>query len=97
MQGPNEWHDYFRILLILVAVFCFIMLLVRVKAGRMKWNEKTKDYWYAMTAWVISGGVILVQGILFDLDFNPGTVAVAAAILVTGRGLNRKGEWGGDQ
>lgn len=94
MGNIDDWHDIVRLGLMGVLSFSLGVLLRRFKDGHKTWNEKTKDYWYAMVMWCLTAGVLVFQGILLDLGFTPGFVLLVAATLVTGRGLHRKGTWG---
>lgn len=96
MENLNDWHDYVRVLLIGILIYSLLVLTIRFRAQHKTWNDKTKDYWYAMTMWCLTAGVLLVQGIALNLGFTPGFVLLVSATLVTGRGLHRKGDWGGN-
>lgn len=89
--------DYLRVLDILVCSFCVFVLLKRYRTGGAHWNLKTHDYWFSCLMWCISGLILSIQGITLDYPFGPAIVFVTAAALVTGRGLHRKGAWGGDR
>lgn len=94
-MGPFEWHDAIRVIVIGVSALSFVRLLRRRSKNAAAWNEKTLDYWYALFVWSIAGFVLAIQGIVLDRPPTPGFALVVAAALVTGRGLHRKGGWGG--
>lgn len=94
MDFLNDWHDYVRVLLVVVLVYTLGVLTNRFVRAHKLWNEKTLDYWYAMVMWCIAGVILLIQGVKFDYGFTPGFVLLIAATLVTGRGVHRKGDWG---
>lgn len=96
MDYLDDWHDYFRVGLFLMSLWCCITLLRRYVSHAGDWTDKTKDYWYSLFLWSIAGCLIPIQGILLDLPLNPALVITTAAVLVTGRGLNRAGGWGGN-
>jgi hypothetical protein len=89
-----DWHDFVRGVGFCVSIFCVAVLLIRWRQKSAGWNEKTKDYWYALLMWSLAGCVFTVQGIVLDRPFTPGFVFLIAAILVTGKGLHQKGDWG---
>lgn len=97
MWYPDSWSDLLRVGLCLISLWSCITLLLRWKkySTKQEWTPKTKDYWYALFMWTIVGMVVPIQGIILDRPFTPATVAIAAAVLVTGTGLSRKGDWGG--
>lgn len=94
MNAPNDWHDLVRVLAFFISVYCVVILLLRWKRDSKDWNVKTRDYWYALFMWSLAGCVFTVQGVALDRPFTPGFVFLTAAVLVTGKGLHRKGEWG---
>ena len=94
MQGINEWHDVVRVVAFFVSLFCLVKLVIRYRKDHREWNVKTNDYWFAMVMWSLAGCVFTVQGIALDRPFTPGFVFMTAAILVSGKGLSRKGVWG---
>ena len=94
MQGINEWHDIVRVVAFFVSLFCLVRLVIRYRKSHGEWNVKTNDYWFAMLMWSLAGCVFTVQGIVLDRPFTPGFVFMTAAILVSGKGLSRKGSWG---
>lgn len=96
MQYLNEWHDYLRVGLFFLSLWCCVTLIKRYRHNRDRWNVKTLDYWYALLMWTLVGMTFSVQGVYFDRDVTPALVAVTAAVLTTGKGLKRKGSWGGE-
>lgn len=94
MDGVNDWHDFVRVLAFFISVFCLVKLGIRYQQAGRNWNVKTKDYWFALVMWSLAGCVFTVQGVVLDRPFTPGFVFLTAAILVTGKGLARKGSWG---
>lgn len=90
----DDWHDLVRIVALCISLYCVFTLVRRYIANHTGWNEKTLDYWYALTMWSLAGCVFCVQGILLDRPFTAGFVFLTAAILVTGKGLHQKGTWG---
>lgn len=90
----NDWHDFVRVVAFFVSLYAFVVLLSRYFRDGNDWNSKTMDYWYALTMWSLAGCVFTVQGVALDRPFTPGFVFLTAAILVTGKGLNQKGDWG---
>lgn len=91
----NNWHDWLRLAAFFVSLYSFAMLVYRYQTGGGKnWNVKTKDYWFALVMWSLSGCAFTIQGIALDRPFTPGFVFLIAAILVTGKGIRRKGDWG---
>lgn len=95
MNFLDEWHDYVRAFAFFVSLYCLVFLVLRYfQTDGKNWNVKTKDYWFALVMWTLSGCVFTIQGITLDRPFTPGFVFLTAAILVTGKGIRRKGEWG---
>lgn len=94
MPVLNEWHDWVRVFAFFISLLCLAKLVVRYRQQSDGWNVKTKDYWFALTMWSLAGCVFTVQGITLDRPFTPGFVFMTSAILVTGKGLYRKGAWG---
>ena len=92
----DSWTDVLRVLVLFVSVYCVVLLLIRHQQEALRWNVKTKDLWYALLMWSLAGCVFAVQGIALDRPFTPATVFLTAAVLVTGKGVHRKGRWGGD-
>lgn len=86
-----------RIAVAMVCLFSLVALLVRFKQNSSDWNVKTKDYWYALLMWSLSGLVLAIQGLLESRLITPAIVFATAAALVTGKGLHRKGSWGSDR
>lgn len=94
MDYLNDWHDYGRVLIFLMCLYCLYLLMrIRFREGG-DWNEKTNDYWFAMVMWVLSGHIAAAQGIIFDRSFTPGFAFLVAAVLVTAKGLSKRGAWG---
>lgn len=94
MDYLNDWHDYLRAGLLLILIYSLVVLIDRFARLRALWNDKTKDYWYAMLMWCIAGVVLLIQGMVLDRGVTPGLILLTASTLVTGRGVHRKGDWG---
>jgi hypothetical protein len=90
-----EWHDFWRVGIILVCVGCLWFLAKRYRANSDTWNEKTRDYWFSLVMWSLAGGVLAIQGMVLNFPFGPGLVFVTAAALVSLKGLLKQGEWGG--
>lgn len=91
---PFDWHDFVRVIAFCVAVYSFVTLINRFRKSGSDWNTKTKDYWYALTMWSLAGSVLTVQSILLDRPFTPGFVFLITGILVTGKGVHNKSDWG---
>ena len=94
MNGINEWHDFVRVLVFFISLYSLVKLVIRYRKSHHEWNVKTNDYWFALLMWSLAGCVFTLQGIALDRPFTPGFVFMTAAILVTGKGLFRKGSWG---
>lgn len=97
MGSINDWHDILRTLAFFVSIYCVIVLAIHYKRDGRNWNVKTKDYWFALMMWSLAGCVFAGQGVVLDRPFTPGFVFLTAAVLVTGKGLARKGPWGSDE
>lgn len=94
LYGPDDFLDWFRILLFGLSVFSAVTLVLRYRRGGANWNVKTKDYWYSALMWSLAGCVFTVQGIALNRPLTPATVFMTAAILVTAKAVVRKGDWG---
>lgn len=92
----DEWHDWLRLVLIGLSIYCIVVLIARYRLGRNDWNTKTKDHWYSSLMWSIAGVSYFAQGILLDRPFTVAFVFMIAAVLTFGKALHRKGPWGGD-
>lgn len=92
----DDWHDYLRVGVLLLSLWCCLTLIRRFRLNNTKWTTKTKDYWYALLMWTFVGITFSIQGIAFDRDLSPALIVVTAAVMVTGKGLNKKGSWGGE-
>ena|SRR5690349_18388763 len=95
MHYMDDWHDYVRVVALLVCLYSLVTLFSRRRKNGADWNVKTNDYWFALLMWTLAGCVFAIQGIYLDRPFTPGFVFLTAASLVTGKGLNHKGDWGG--
>lgn len=91
----NDLVDVFRAIVAAVLFFSLYILLVRFKRNGKDWNTKTRDLWYSLFMWTIAGITLMFQGILLDRPLTPATMAVFAASFVTGKGVFKKGDWGG--
>lgn len=94
MYVLDEWHDFLRVVIFFISLYCIITLFRRWRRDHKDWNTKTTDYWYALLMWSLAGCVLSAQGVTLDRPLTPGTVFLAAAIVVTGKGLHQKGDWG---
>jgi hypothetical protein len=91
-----EWHDALRVLIFFLSLWCCWMLILRYRQNRDDWTPKTLDYWYSLLMWCFVGVASSIQGIALDRPLTPAYVATCAAVLVTARGIHRKGSWGGN-
>lgn len=96
MVGLDDWHDLARVAIFFTCFLCLFVLILRFWQEGQNWNTKTKDYWFALLMWTLSGCIFSIQGVALDRPFTPGFVFLVAAALVTSKGLFRKGRWGGD-
>lgn len=94
MSYLNDWHDYLRVVVFFVSVYGFFALLFRFKNRSEGWNTKTRDYWFALLMWCLAGCVLMIQGVVLDRPFTPGSVFTMAAVFVTAKGLHKRGSWG---
>jgi len=92
----DEWHDWLRLVLIGLSIYCIIVLAARRRESGSAWNTKTNDHWYSALMWQLAGLSFFVQGILLDRDFTGALVFMTAAVLTAGKALNKKGAWGGN-
>lgn len=90
----DDWHDYWRLINLLVAAVCVFLLGRRFAKNGVNWNTKTRDYWYALVMWCVAGFAISLEGIVRDSPLGARLVFTTAAVLVTLKGLTRKGTWG---
>jgi hypothetical protein len=91
----DDWHDFLRVGIFLLSLWCMWTLILRKRQYGDDWTTKTLDYWYAMLMWTFVGVVTGIQGVYLDRPPSPALAAVTAAVLVTGNGLRKKGAWGG--
>lgn len=90
----DDWYDVVRFVAFFVSLYSAGCLLVKYHRHHKTWNTKTKDYWFALLMWSFAGAEFCIQGIGLDRPFTPATVFLVAAILVTGKGVHQKGDWG---
>lgn len=95
MHLINDWADFLRIFLIVLGLYSVGKLVWRYRQSSNEWNQKTLDYWYSLLMWSAAGVIIAGQGVVLDRPFTPATVLLAAATLVTAKGIHTKGSWGG--
>jgi len=93
---PDDWLDYFRIILFFVSAYTVVVLLYRYRVNGHGWNTKSMDIWFGNLMWALSGCVFMVQAIALDRPMTVATVFVFAAILVSGKAVHKKGAWGSD-
>lgn len=91
----DDWHDYVRLFAFLISCYSVVALVVRYRMNGYEWNVKTTDYWFALLMWSLAGGAFCLQGIIMDRPVSVAFVFQISAVLVTGKGLARKGDWGG--
>lgn len=89
-----DWHDYWRVLNLLVCAPCFFVLLLRYKQNRWSWNVKTTDYWFALAVWTFTGAAASIEGIVMNSPPGFRLVLILAGGLVTLKALLRAGAWG---
>lgn len=92
----DDLQDIWFAIIFVVSLWCAWGLLMKHRKNSDTWNVKTGDYWYALFMWSMVGVISSAQGIILDRPITPAYVATTAAVLVTGKGLHRKGSWGGD-
>lgn len=97
MSIPDNVLNICRFLVLLLSLWCCYKLLWRFRKFGDNYTGKTKDYWYALLMWAVVGVVTMAQGIYLNRPLTPATIIIAAAVLVTGKGLHSKGSWGGDE
>ena len=92
----DEWHDWLRLMLAVLSVYCIVVLILRFRRGKNDWNTKTRDHWYSNLMWQFAGLAFFLQGIVLDRSFSVALVLMTAAVLTGGKALHKKGTWGGD-
>lgn len=89
-----EWHDVWRLLVLLISLRCLFLLGLRFAKHSSKWNTKTRDYWFAMVMWCVAGVAIPIEGILRDSPIGGRLVFLTMASVVTLKALVSSGAWG---
>ena len=90
-----NWADYLRLFNFVACVSCLLILLLRFKKFHHQYNEKTRDYWFALTTWTVAGLVGSLASVLLNAPTNPGTVLTTAAVLASIKGALSRSAWGG--
>lgn len=90
-----NWSDYWRLFNVVATAACLMVLLIRYFRFARTYNQKTLDYWYALTAWTVAGLVGSAFSILNNAPTNPGTMITSVAVVVSLKGLLNKSQWGG--
>lgn len=90
----DDWYDYIRLVTVIVSTVCVVILAQRYFTNGSNWNVKTTDYWYALTAWCVSGVAIPIESMIRDSPPSARPVFLLVASLVTLKGLLHKGSWG---
>lgn len=88
-------YDIWRLVLLVICAASFFILLNRFRLNRQSWNTKTRDYWYALTAWTFATAMSCLEGLLRHLPGRYSIVLTTAAAIVTLMGVLRRGPWGG--
>lgn len=89
-----HWLLLWRFSILLVSCASVFFLLRRFYKFHDSWNTKTRDYWYALFMWSISGVGVALEGILRQSPFRFVLVIITAAAIVTLIGVIRRGTWG---
>ncbi len=90
----DQWYDWWRLCAGFVCLFDLFILGRRFHMNRHHWNEKTRDYWYALTVWSFAGLVGSIQGITTHLGLTPSIVLITAGALSVTKALHLTGPWG---
>jgi hypothetical protein len=90
----DDWHDYLRMLNLLVSATCIYLLSHRFAKKSNSWNSKTRDYWFALVMWSVAGAALSIEGIIRDSPSGARLVFILSAAIATLVGLLRKGSWG---
>lgn len=86
-----------RILIFITCLITFCLLLRSSLLNRESWNSKTRNYWYALTMWTVSGMSLSFEGFLRQRPLSVSLAVVTAATLVSFFGTVQRGEWGGSK
>lgn len=89
----DEWHDWLRLGLALLSIYCIFVLIARRRASH-DWNLKTNDHWYSALMWQFAGLLFFIQGVVLDRGITLALVFMTAAVLTAGKALTIKGPWG---
>lgn len=95
----NDWHDWLlRLPSLLLCAVCIVVLKRRYSEHNYKgtpWTPKTRDLWFALVIWTVSGFAFSFEGMLENRPLEPRPIFYLLASTVTAIGVLRKGEWGG--
>lgn len=91
----DDWHDWFRLVGLLICVYTLAILASRSARFRSEWNTKTRDLWFALVMWTLTGVALAVEGVVEDRPLEPRLVFYFIASVIGLKGIIRKGSWGG--
>lgn len=86
-----EWHDWWRIALLLVSAACVVILLIRFPLTKTHWGEDKRDLWFLLLMWSLASFAMQIEGIVRDSPLRFRLVFVSAAAIVTLKFLTKKG------
>lgn len=90
MPLMNDWHDYWRLLNL---VICLHALWGLVRVWKMRdapWNKRDTDAWYVLCLWTFTGLVSSIEGVAQDGELGVRVVLVSIGALVTHRLVFKK-------
>lgn len=94
MFGIDTPFDLWRLLNLVVGVFCIVWLFGGLAQQHKQWNTKTRDFWYSRLMWAFTQVSLSVDGIVQHIGISFSLPLITAAGLVTMKALAAKGSWG---
>lgn len=90
----DSLSDWIRLIMFGLCFYNLTYLILMFSWWRQEWNAKTRDYWFVLTLWTLTGTVGSIEGVLRDVEGGYRVSFALAATLATTVGLSRKGPWG---
>lgn len=91
----NDGVFVWRIINVVATAACLILLSRRYYLFGRTYNQRTLDYWYAMTAWCIVGCGLSLYAMIVEFRPMPILPLVTMAAGISLKGLFGRSEWGG--
>lgn len=94
MLGVDGFYDYWRLLNLILGVLSFVWLMGGLHRQYAQWNAKTRDLWYSRLMWAVVTVFLSYEGIKTNAGSTYALSLITAAVLITFKGLAKRGSWG---